>query len=126
MISIVVGLLLMALGVVGYTYTDRASVTALIPALLGVILVGLGVLARRENLRKHAMHLAMLLALVGMVASGWRAALGMTKQMSGGEQGNYPAAPYINLFIALTCAVFIILGIKSFVDARRRREQKAS
>ena len=41
------------------------SVTALIPAFFGLPLVVLGFLARSESIRRHAMHAAAALALVG-------------------------------------------------------------
>ena len=120
-LSIVVGILLTALGLGGYFYTEREHNSALIPVGLGAALVVLGVLALREQWRKHSMHAAMLFALVGLGGSAWRAIPGIIKHASG-EELTYPAAPYINLAIALCCAVFLGLGIKSYVDARRRRQ----
>jgi len=125
LITIGEGILLMALGLGGYFYTKAASRTALIPVILGAALVVLGILARRDNLRKHSMHTAMLLALIGFVGSGVMAVLGIVKQLRGVELP-YPGAPYINLVIALCCVVFVVVGVKSFVDARRRRQQQAA
>jgi uncharacterized membrane protein len=115
-----VGVLLMSLGLGGYYYTDRESATALIPAALGVVLVVLGVLARNDKMRKHAMHAAMLFALIGCTASTWRAIKAFTTEPNP-DKVPRPAVPYIHLAIVVVCAVFIALGIKSFVDARRRR-----
>ena len=47
---------LIVIGVVGYVATERQSATALIPALLGLLLLAFGWLARNEAYRKHAMH----------------------------------------------------------------------
>jgi hypothetical protein len=120
-ISMGVGVVLIGLGLGGYFYTEREHWTALIPVFLGAVLVILGALALNDRLRKHSMHTAMLLALIGLIGSGWRAAKGIGK-LVGGETVDFPAAPWINLAIALCCAAFVALGIKSFVDARRRRQ----
>jgi hypothetical protein len=114
--SIACGVLLILVGIIGYVYgltTGAASVTALIPAFFGIVLVILGFLARtKENLRKHLMHAAVLVALIGFIAiivdfarTGW----------------NFTAsAPVISkVSMALICLVFVILSVKSFIDARR-------
>ena len=114
--SIACGVLLILVGIIGYVYgltNNAASVTALIPAFFGIVLVILGFLARtKENLRKHLMHAAVLVALIGFIAiiadfarTGW----------------NFNAsAPVISkAAMALICLVFVILSVKSFIDARR-------
>jgi hypothetical protein len=121
-VSIVVGVLMIGLGLGGYIYTERASLTALIPVVAGAALVVLGILARRDNCRKHCMHIAVLLTLLGFLGSGFMGVRGIVKMASGAELP-YPAAPFINLAIALCCLVFVVLGIKSFIDARRRRRE---
>ena len=69
MITIGFGAALTVQGLVGYLLAEAQSqygltgtkgLTALIPSLFGVVLIVCGVLARRENLRKHAMHAATL------------------------------------------------------------------
>ena len=62
---IVFGMLLTLLGLAGYFLTGASSPTALIPAIFGVLLLVLGFLARSEATRKHAMHAAATVALVG-------------------------------------------------------------
>src|SRR5215467_9296051 len=64
-VTIGFGLVLAALGVGGYVATGRTSLTALIPLAFGLVLVVCGALARREALRKHAMHAAAVLGLLG-------------------------------------------------------------
>jgi len=113
-LSMIVGVLLIGIGIGAYVYTDQKSITALIPAFLGVILIILGVLARNDRMRKHSMHAAMLFALLGVIVSLWR----LTK-----SNPNYPAIPYFHIAVVVCCALFIALGIKSFIDARRRRQQ---
>jgi hypothetical protein len=72
LLSIANGAALMALSVIGYVLKDPANSgrTALIPGAFGVLLVLCGVLALRESLRKHAMHVASAVALLGTVGRG--------------------------------------------------------
>ena len=63
--TILFGVLLTALGVAGYFLTGAVSPTALIPTWFGLPLVALGYVSRSEAMRKHAMHAAATIALVG-------------------------------------------------------------
>src|SRR5205809_8113045 len=70
--TIICGALLVAVGVVGYgTATPdeegKVSPTALIPAVIGGSLMGLGSMAFNPKRRKHVMHLAAVLGVVGFV-----------------------------------------------------------
>jgi membrane-bound ClpP family serine protease len=112
------GVVLIVLGVVGYIATDREHPTALIPAALGLLLIVLGLMARREKLRMHAMHGAVLVGLIGLVGGGVRAVQALT---SGTEIK--PWALGMNIAMALICAVFVGLCVMSFIDARRRRQR---
>ena len=59
------GILLIVLGGWGYTQSVTRSPMALIPSVLGVLFLALGIAAGRDEWRKHAMHAAAGLALVG-------------------------------------------------------------
>jgi hypothetical protein len=110
-----VGFVLIVIGLVGYVATGRASVTALIPAFFGAILLILALVARGESARKHAMHAAVALALVGFLAVVPR----LLPALTAGD----PMRPAVlsQLAMALTLAIYIGLGVKSFIDARRAR-----
>ncbi|MGH7127567.1 MAG: hypothetical protein ACREIV_03295, partial [Planctomycetaceae bacterium] len=92
----------------------QESLTALIPAAFGVLIGLLGVTARNESWRKHAMHAAAALGTIGFIAAAGR--LGML--LAKGEFSGIGLASLIGM--ALVCLVFVCLCIKSFVDARRR------
>jgi len=106
---------LIVVGVVGYVGTDRQSATALIPAVLGLLLLALGWLARNEAYRKHAMHAVAVLALLGLLGT-----IGGLIRLLGGTIT--PAAISQSLTAILTGAL-LGLCVKSFIDARRRRAQ---
>src|SRR4051812_39760745 len=86
--------------------------TALIPPGFGVILIGLGLIARSERWRMHAMHVAALLGLAGAVMPIVMLFVG----------GFAPGSKlYENTAMAGLCAIFLALCVKSFINARRAR-----
>jgi hypothetical protein len=112
-----VGIALAVLGVVSYVTTGRTSVTALIPAFFGIALVGLAWLGRSESVRRHAMHAAMVIALVGIGGTGARLLPGIT---SGTLDLGRPAV-WAQIVTVVVLAWYLGKGIKSFRDARRAR-----
>lgn len=116
--SIACGTLLILIGVLGYIagmLHQSTSMTALIPAAFGIVLFLLGVFARmNEGLRKHLMHAAVIVALLGFIATAGR----LVSKL--GEL-SYSAAVVSQVSMALVCLLFVILAVKSFADARRNR-----
>ncbi len=119
-ITIGIGVVLIALGLIGF-FPDQSAPTALIPAIFGVVLLILGGLATREHLRKHAMHAAVTVGLVGFLAGAGRA----VPVALSGEIAN-PKAFTMVIAMAVVCGIFVGLCVKSFIDARRRRQQTTS
>ena len=109
------GLLLIVLGIASYVVTERTSVTALIPALFGAVLVVLALVARNENARKHAMHAAVAVALIGAIASLIRAI-----PAAAGGSISRPAV-IAQLAMAVLLLVYVALGVQSFIAARKAR-----
>jgi hypothetical protein len=107
-VTVVCGLLLIGVGIGGYVLPETKSLTALIPAALGAVLVVLGVLAWQEKLRKHMMHLAALLGLAGLVA----ALIRLVPSLSDAQVA-------LSLMAAI-CAIYLGLCIRSFIHARRK------
>jgi len=113
--------LLILLGLIGYFGFGRASVTALIPAFFGVVVLIVGLAGRKENMRKHAMHAASVLGFMGFVstASGLD---GLYTLLTGGAVAR-PAAAVSRSIMALLSLGFFIVCLKSFVDARKSRDR---
>ena len=112
--TIMFGVLLTVLGLIGYFLTGTTSVTALIPAFFGLILLVLGFLARSDAVRKHAIHAAAAVALLGCLGalfSLFRAPLATRPAM----------AVFSQAAMAVLTAVFVGLCVRSFREARRRR-----
>lgn len=115
--AIVFGALLCLVGVGFYVGTGAASVTALIPAFIGLPLALAGALARREGWRRHAMHAAALLGTLGFLGS-LRGALLLPALLAGGEVAR-PAAVAAQAITAALCLAFVALCVRSFVRARQ-------
>jgi hypothetical protein len=111
----VVGFLLILLGVVGYVGTGGASITALIPALVGALFLVLALVARSPETRKHVMHAAVAIALVAVIGVVPR----ILSAVNAGETQR--PAVLAQIAMAVILAVYVLLGVKSFVDARRAR-----
>jgi hypothetical protein len=113
------GLLLLLLGIVSFVGTGATHPTALIPACFGLVMIMLGWMARKENLRKHLMHGAILVALLGFLGS--IGGLAHLPALLGGSQVERPGAVVAQSIMALLCAAFIVFAIRSFIQARRSR-----
>ncbi|MGH7177112.1 MAG: hypothetical protein ACREJC_07025 [Tepidisphaeraceae bacterium] len=113
------GAALVILGVVGFVLTGAAHYTALIPAAAGAIFEVLGIVAMRPSARKHAMHAAAALAVLGFIAtvSGVAPA---ARYLAGATVERAPAA-VSKAIMSILCLVFVILCVRSFVVARRSR-----
>ncbi len=123
-VTIGFGLLLMAVGAVGYFNTDQP--TALIPGYVGIPLCILGFIGLCfAKARVHVMHAAVLVSLIGFVLAVGR--LGMTVPVAIGAGGfEHPKALFALVLMALLCLGHVGLCGMSFSNARRRRKQAAS
>ncbi len=109
-ITLIFALLLIALGAVAFGIS--LSRTALLPAYVGIAL-GLfaGLALMFEGARKHLMHVAALVALLGALAPAAALAI-RAAQMS-------PLALGVNLGMLLFSAALLVLMVRSFIAARR-------
>lgn len=123
MLTIVFGVLLLGLGVAGFAATGSSHYTALIPAGFGLGFIVLGLLARKDSLRKHAMHVAAMLGLLGF--AGNLSALPSVVSLLGGGTVERPAAVIARGMMAFLCAIFVALCVRSFISARRARKAAA-
>jgi len=123
-LTIVLGVVLISIGVAFYFGTGSQSVTALIPAFLGLPILLCGVWALSDRWRKVAMHIALVLALLGFggTVSG---VVKLVKQAMG-EELKRPEAALAQGIVAVLCLVFLVLGIRSFVVARIAQRKAAA
>jgi hypothetical protein len=118
-LSIIIGSFLTLLAVISYSLSGGASWTALIPSVVGIPLIILGILGKRESMRRHVMHAAVALAMIGFLGSV--RALANFVRVLNGVTVERPGAVVAQIVMSLACFVFVAFGIKSFVDARRTR-----
>ena len=111
-----VGLALMILGLASYWLTGRTSLTALIPSFIGIVFTLLALLAQRESLRRHMMHAAVALALIG--------ALGVLARAVPAAVGGDLMRPAVlsQLATAAVLLFYVRAGVQSFIAARRARQ----
>lgn len=124
-VTIVYGLLLVAVGVGGYFGTGAEHKTALIPAAIGIIALILGVLARNEKLLKHTMHAAAVLALLA-IGGTFRGMIAGFKALGGAELARPLPAILAQSFTCVLSIIFLALCINSFVVVRRARAREAA
>lgn len=122
--TIITGILLIIVGTLGYTgstpnpETGKVSLTALFPAFFGVALGLCGVLALKDSLRKHAMHLAAMVGLIGVVG-GFMPLIRQYKNT--GSFDPLKRSAVAGELMILLCAVFVALCVNSFIQARKAR-----
>lgn len=141
--AIIFGALLIALGLIAYFGSEPTSskstddtsaasaneegekkgrsMTAMIPAFFGAPLLILGVVGLGgESMRKHAMHGAAMVGLLGGLAGLGKGGMDLVK-LATGQEVNGRAMTFVWL-MAVLCIAFVVLCVKSFVDARKKRE----
>ncbi len=127
-ITIVFGALLIVLGLVAYFVmqeADNRSVTALIPAFVGLPLLALGLAAEAKPAsRKHAMHAAAALGTLGFL--GTVGGLVKALQWMGGTIPARPAAVRVQAVMAVMCVIYVALCVRSFIAARKARQAGAA
>lgn len=108
-------MLLSVIGIMGYVYgmmNGNASLTALIPFVFGTVLESLGFVAKsNEGLRKHLMHAAVVIALLGFFMTAGRLLMKMSEL-------TLSPAVMSQAAMAGICLVFVILAVQSFIAAR--------
>lgn len=120
-ITIIAGALLIFLGMYGYfgSEVDSRSMTAFIPAFIGLPILLCGVSSLKKNVRKHMIHIALVIALLGALA-GW--GRGFSSMFS--DKSNARALTMVFL-MAIICTGYVVMGVRSFIAARKRRKQES-
>ena len=114
--SLINAVLLIVLPLWGYLSSETPSKTALIPAGIGIILLAMNPGVKKEN--KVIAHIAVLLTLLILIAL-------ITPLMGAVGRGDGLAILRLAAMIVST-ALAMVFFVKSFIDARKRREKEAA
>ncbi|HEY1500607.1 MAG TPA: hypothetical protein VGF88_13585 [Acidobacteriaceae bacterium] len=117
-VTILFGLLLIVLGVVGYVGTGWKAPTALIPTYIGIVFTILGFLARKGSQKKRmlVMHIAVTLgalSFLGTAKSIWDFI-----QMERGRAMLRPIAVEDQAVFSVMMLIYVLLCVRSFIKAR--------
>jgi hypothetical protein len=99
----------------------KYKVTALIPAFFGLALVVCGALAMKESRKKHAMHAAAMVGLLGFIGAFVMVVKELVRVMSDGGPLKRPTAFWSQCAMAALCVVFVVLCVQSFIAAKKAR-----
>jgi hypothetical protein len=119
-VTLVFAVLLIALGLVGYMGTGSLHPTALIPAWIGIAL-GLGgllAISPSEKRRKLFMHINVTIALLGVIGTGAEIIRSSVANLAADKAPNLWAL-YSKLTLELLLLVYVLLCVRSFINARR-------
>lgn len=118
-LTVVTGALLVVTGAIAYFGTGSNSMTALIPAFVGALILICAAIGRQPSLHRHAIHAALVVALIGALGS----LMNVVKigQLITGT-AERPAAIITSLILFVLCANLVAAGVYSFVEARKGRK----
>ena len=118
------GLFLVGMGLYFYLFPeDEQSVTALIPAIigLGLMVPGLITIIQPEN-KKQAMHAGAVFCLIGLLGGLMGIPDFITYLV---DDGDLDRPTIARMFMVLFCGENLVVSIMSFRLARIKREQEA-
>jgi hypothetical protein len=118
-VTFLVGALLLLVGIFGFAGSKSHALHALIPAALGALLILCAAVARNVKARMHAMHVAVLLAFLGFL--GGLPGLFHVPALLAGTSTVPPLAVASRSATAILCLAYVVVAIRSFIQARRSR-----
>jgi len=125
-LTLLFGALLILVGLAGFfsghpdPATGHVSHTALIPAWVGLALTLFGAVALIPGLRMHAMHAAVLIALLALLGDAFQL---LKTLQSTTTPPDIARLKILSMSATLVlCLLFLALAIRSFIHARRNRQ----
>ena len=119
-ITIGLGAILIVLGVIAYIATDFASWTALIPSILGLVILASGLIGLKSQ--KIGIHIGLVVALLGVFGTAMNV-IKLGEVFAGTAER--PAAVVVSTITFVLLIAYIVIGIRSFIAARRWKANAA-
>jgi hypothetical protein len=116
--TVALAIALVVLGVGAYVLTSAASVTALIPAFVGVPLLACGILARSATRRRPALVVALAVALLGALGSSMNA-MRIGDAIAGTAQR--PTAVWVSTIMFVLLVAYVVVGVRDLLRSRAAR-----
>lgn len=125
-VTVIFGILLVILGLVGFYGTGAIHPTALIPTWFGLALCVGGFLAisPSESRRKIFMHINVTIGALGCIGGFVEALRGYGAARSAGLDPDMKAFA-AKLAMAILLLIYVNLCVRSFINARRKRQEQA-
>lgn len=120
-LTILFGVLLIALGLGTYVATGHQYPTSLIPTYFGLVLAICGLLANTEDAKKRMlwMHIAVTVGLLGFL--GTAKSIYDELKLLQGAYFKLPLAVEEKAVMSILCLIFVALCVRSFIAARKAR-----
>lgn len=112
--TIGLGIVLIVVGVIAYVATAFASWTALIPAILGAVILVCGLIGLKNQ--KLGIHIALVVAILGIFGTAMNVM--QVGALIAGE-AERPAAVITSIITFVMLIVYVVMGVRSFIAARR-------
>ena len=120
-LTIVLGVLLILIAIAGFVATGSSHPTALIPGGIGILFCIFGAIALSPDPKRRMlwMHIAVTVALLlflGTIKSDIN-----VMQLAKGATFPHPVAIEEKAAMSLLCLLYVLLAMRSFINARRTR-----
>ena len=112
--SLINAVVLIVISSLGYFLSETPSMTALIPAAIGIVLVGLNPGVKKEN--KVIAHIAVVLTLIILIA--------LVMPLNGAIQREDAMAIVRVAIMLVSTIVAMVFFVKSFIAAKKARTGK--
>ncbi len=122
-ITLILAILMIALGLVAFVGTGRSNSMLLMPMMFGLALGVLGYMGiKREQKRKLFTQFSAVIATVGVVWAAAEAIRGYGATRAAGILPDYLAMT-AEIVMAVMLLIYVNLCVRSFAGVRRAREQ---
>ena len=112
--TLTLGAVLIAVGIISYAAAGFTSWTALIPAFLGLLIAICGFIALKNN--TIGLSIALVISILGVLGTSMNV-LKVGELISG--QAERPLAIVASTVTFVLLIVYIVIGVRSFLTARR-------